>query len=1138
MAPGRVIVGFADEVDLADASTIAESQGDRLLGVSPIIHGALIDVSRTGGTGILPVPETTAGETPTPTVDQAQVLANALDRWNASPLVRYAEPDYRVCADTFPNVYPNDLNPGLLWGLDRVRAPDAWALSIPSPEVVVAVIDSGVDYSHLDLAANVWVNPGEVAGNGIDDDLNGYVDDVHGINTFQPPSVPQDPMDDHGHGTHVAGIIGAVRNNSLPIVGVSPNVKIMALRFLHRDDEGRAVGSAWSAITCIDYMVLMKTRTDNRVKIVASNNSWGTDEGNVIQSLKTAIDNSTHEGIMFVAAAGNRGLNIDNSPQYPASYNAPGPNHVPGIIAVAATDDEDNLADVYDFWAGSNYGYASVDLAAPGVEIYSTVLNQQYASWSGTSMAAPFVTGAVATVTAMTYGETTNVQQLLYVKGLIADVNNVDHDPTLEGKVASGGRLNLLKVVCAVKKEHLVLPIGTQFGNVTIVRGGDYMDLLRVTKNTQYLGSFPLAGTLSLTVNGSDYGDTMSCAGLDLPNTPYSFPITLNGAGGQDTITGSPAPDTIYAGDGGGWIYGLAGIDHLYGGAGNDTINGGDGDDNIDAGDGGHTIYGGGGSDTIYAGHGGGTIHGNEGNDIIYGGDGDETIYGEEGDDTVDGRGGNDSVWGGPGIDSITVSLAGGTDYVTIDGEDENDYITVNVGDGSHSISLQGGYGDDSISVSAANGSQSITVNGAEGADSISVTLGTGSGYVMIDAGYDNDYVTVNLADGSQSVTISDSDGTDSIWIYCGPRDDTASIGNGGIGNVDVSDGYYHVSGSGFEYVTVDAGSGSDQIANLYGTSADDTLTASPSYAWMTDTENSYRVDLYGFRCGDAYSYDGADSIVVEFATGSEYVTIDAGYGNDYVEVHLGSGSQSVTINDPDGTDSIAIFCGPGDDIASIGSGGIGNLRVSDGNYQLSGSGFENVTADAGGGLDQTAYLYDTSADDTFTASAFYASMTEPANSYRVDANGFRWVYAYATSGGYDKAYLTGSGASERFDAEPGMARLTEAGFWAVYRLEVHTFDEVYADLGTGDDTAYLHDGSGDDWFWGHLGTAVLTDGTLDLDTGDLLTGNTYYYRVYGFNSAANDRVNLWGDSGGKNYKKVITPLDYVLTTYGDWKDL
>lgn len=323
---------------------------------------------------------------------------------------------------------PNDPSFGQLWGLNNtgqsggtvdadIDAPEAWDLTRGSPNVVIAIIDTGVDYTHGDLSANMWHNPGEIAGDGIDNDYNGYVDDVYGWDFVNSDN---NPTDDYGHGTHVAGTIGAVGNNSVGVTGVNWTVQMMALKFL--DSAGS--GSLADAVSAINYATLMKR--DHGVNLVALNNSWS--GGGYYSSLYSAISAAGAEDILFVAAAGNggpdgKGDNTDAKPEYPASYN------LANIIAVAATDRNDARASF------SNYGATTVDLAAPGVSIYSTQPNNAYASMNGTSMATPHVTGVAGLLAA--YNPAATAAE---IKQAIMD--GVDPIASMAGKCVTGGRLN------------------------------------------------------------------------------------------------------------------------------------------------------------------------------------------------------------------------------------------------------------------------------------------------------------------------------------------------------------------------------------------------------------------------------------------------------------------------------------------------------------------------------------------------------------------------------------------------------------------------------------------------------------------------------------------------------------------------
>ena len=248
----------------------------------------------------------------TMSVASARDLARRLDG------VAYAEPNYLLYSTTTPN----DPNFGDLWGLHNtgqaggtagadIHAPEAWDITTGSANVVVAVIDTGVDYNHPDLAANMFRNTADCNANGVDDDGNGYIDDCYGIDTANNDS---DPMDDNNHGTHVSGTIGAVGNNSVGVVGVNWNVRIMPCKFLDASGSGSTSG----AIDCLNYVAIMK---DRGVNIVATSNSWG--GGGFSQALYDAIDAQRQRGILFIAAAGNSAATTTRHPTIPRTTTCP-----------------------------------------------------------------------------------------------------------------------------------------------------------------------------------------------------------------------------------------------------------------------------------------------------------------------------------------------------------------------------------------------------------------------------------------------------------------------------------------------------------------------------------------------------------------------------------------------------------------------------------------------------------------------------------------------------------------------------------------------------------------------------------------------------------------------------------------------
>jgi parallel beta-helix repeat protein len=356
-------------------------------------------------------------------------LKEVVAAYNNDPDVEYAELNYIVSINATPNdpLYP------IQWPLNNIGqiypesgqyntppgtpdcdidAPEAWDISTGSSEVIVAVVDTGIDYNHRDLQVNMWINGNEIPGNEIDDDGNGYIDDIYGYDFINNDS---DPIDDEGHGTHCSGSIAAEGDNGLDIAGVCWNARIMALKFLGSD----GYGSTSDAVTAFNYAV------ENGADVIS--NSWG--GGDYMQSMQDAIDYAHSQGVIMVAAAGN---DDSSSPQYPAYYE--------NMIAVAATDSDDHKASF------SNYG-DWVDIAAPGVDVLSlraggtsggTVYDDYTAIESGTSMACPHVAAACALLLSTNPLLTCNE---------IYDILMETADPISPGICLSDGRLNLFNSV-------------------------------------------------------------------------------------------------------------------------------------------------------------------------------------------------------------------------------------------------------------------------------------------------------------------------------------------------------------------------------------------------------------------------------------------------------------------------------------------------------------------------------------------------------------------------------------------------------------------------------------------------------------------------------------------------------------------
>jgi subtilisin family serine protease len=397
VVPGELVVGFDSAASKAEERDAVNGSGGRIDQRITSIDAAVV------------------------TVDPDKAAATTR-RLAAEDAVDYVEPSYVLHSFRVPNDHSFSQQWGLMntgqeeghVGAD-VDAPLAWDMTTGGP-VTVAVVDTGIAYDHPDLSGNLWTNPDDPP-NGQDDDGNGVVDDVHGANLID---INAGPYDDAGHGTHVAGIIGAQGGNGIGVTGVNWDTNLMPVKFL--DDQGS--GSTAIAANAIDYAVREGARVINA--------SWGGPAFS--QALYQAIKRAGEQGVLVVAAAGNDGVNTDSEPDYPAGFD------LPNVISVAASDRDDRLADF------SNYGAASVDLAAPGEDIYSTVPSDTdssgYETFSGTSMAAPFVTGAAAL-----YLSHTPQASVAQVRGAI--LQSVDHLPSFAGRTATGGRLDLARMLGA-----------------------------------------------------------------------------------------------------------------------------------------------------------------------------------------------------------------------------------------------------------------------------------------------------------------------------------------------------------------------------------------------------------------------------------------------------------------------------------------------------------------------------------------------------------------------------------------------------------------------------------------------------------------------------------------------------------------
>jgi len=391
-APDRLIVRFKT----SDMSTLAQTVTAE--GINSLAGASVKkDFSKAGVPGLEVVQ-----------VPQAN-FSSAMNLYEQNPNVEYVEPDYLIqtpeitpessLVQASSTTTPNDTYYSLLWGLHNtgqsngtagvdIDAPDAWNLSTGSSDVVIAVVDTGVEYTHPDLAANMWVNSKDPV-NGVDDDGNGLSDDYRG---WDFTNKDNDPLDDNGHGTHCAGIIAATGNNGVGVTGVNWKARIIPLKFL--DSSGSGYTS--DAISAILYA--------NKMGATVISCSWGGSESS--QSLKDAIDSSS---AIVVCAAGNSGVDTDKTPNYPSSFNS---SNIISVASITRTNARSSF---------SNYGLTSVDLGAPGSEIGSTYLNKSYVYMSGTSMATPYVSG----VAALLLGKEPGLSNLQVISRILKSTDSV-----------------------------------------------------------------------------------------------------------------------------------------------------------------------------------------------------------------------------------------------------------------------------------------------------------------------------------------------------------------------------------------------------------------------------------------------------------------------------------------------------------------------------------------------------------------------------------------------------------------------------------------------------------------------------------------------------------------------------------------
>lgn len=902
-----------------------------------------------------------------------------------------------------------------------IDAPEAWDITTGSSSIVVGVIDTGIDYTHPDLAANLWTNPGEIAGNGIDDDGNGFVDDVHGYDFFNEDA---DPMDDHSHGTHCAGTIGAVGNNGQGVVGVAWNVKLMALKFMGSGGSGYTS----DAVRAVNYATMMRNTYGVNVRVLS--NSWGS--GSYSYSLESAITASNTAGILFVAAAGNDTTDNDTTPHYPSNYN------LANVIAVAATDRNDALAGY------SNWGDTTVHLGAPGSSIYSTMPGGGYGYKSGTSMATPHVAGAA--VLAWAYNANLTVAQ---VKAAI--LNSVDALSSLSGKTITGGRLNV----------HAMLQsLDTGGGGSNFQYSGNTLTV----QGTSGADSFEFVHG-----NGGNHTVIYDGQSTSVDHTVISI-VRFEGGGGNDSaiVRGSNGVDTATLNVGGGnmggvgWSVVMVSIEtiDLYGGAGDTaTLNDSTGNDTLTAYYNLVTLSGSGYTNrarsfaAVYA-------VANTGTDTA-------TLHDSSGSDTAVAQSTFAYVYGTGYLnhvtrfDSVTFNATTGADIIYMYDSTGNDTFT-----GRHNTATFAGSGWSNT----ANGFDNVYANANQGGtDTANLYDTSGDDTFVFTSGHA--YIVgatgqFNLAENFENVyAFAQNGGVDTAHVFDSTGNDTfrayeAYAEMTGSGKYGQANGWDRVYGR--------AESGGNDTAYLYDTSAADSfvMLSTHSYvAWST-----YLNSARGFDSVYAVSSNGGADVVRFFdsagndtftgtstyslMTGTGFYNHATGFTTAYARAQNG-GVDTATLNGSTGNDSF---------VARQSS-----VYLRNSNYHHEVWGFDNVYGVATQGGYDEAYLFDTTGDDGFVGRKDYSYLAGSGLLHH--ATGFDYVYSSSANGGNDTATFYDTSSNEDFTAGTDYAYMVGSGF----TNNTNGYRTVRAECTTGTDRAFLYDATGNDALNASGNTATLT---------------------------------------------------------------
>ncbi len=947
------------------------------------------------------------------------------------------------------NIAPNDPSYSSTYGLKQIDAPEAWDKTTGSDSVVVGVIDTGVDWTHPDLAGNIWTNPGEIAGNGIDDDNNGFIDDVHGFDFVNNDG---DPMDDNHHGTHVAGTIAAQGNNARGVSGVAWNTSIMALKFL----SASGTGYTSDAIRAINYATMMRSQYGVNIRVL--NNSWG--GGGYSASLDAAIQASEAADILFVAAAGNDGTNNDVNPHYPSNYN------VNNVITVAATDKNDNLASF------SNYGSNSVDIAAPGVGIYSTIAGGYYATFSGTSMAAPHVTGVAALAFAYDPSATAaEVKDAILAGGVWIS--------GLDGKISTGMRLNAAGTLAHLSPENstpdptpdpepepepnLAPTVGSVTSDTSTVYLGETSNITLTAKNVADSDGSVSQVTFYRDSNGNGKWDsTDAVLGSDtaisggLASLTISNPFTTTGShmifaqatadqGAKSNLVGTSL--TVIQPD-----------DHANTASGATLIS-------VGSSQAGKLNYGGDVDYFRFSAEAGKTYvidtsHNSLAASVL-------TIYSSNGVSQL----AQDSSTSGTKV--VWTATTSGTVYFSVKGSDSSQMgnYSVSVTESSPfklnsgTLAILGTEGNDRISVSYSGSTVTVTMNGKSSTFNASQVK-----KITFDGGAGTDTARFYGTSGREVWTFQgdtmkvtgngfnwSTTNTENNFGYASSRDTVMMLDTAGNDTFSSNSTKFTMSGSGYKNevsgarsVLARANSGGVDSAVLYDSSGNDYFIGRGKDAYMM-TSNS-TVSTYGFDRTSVYSTGGNDQAYLYDSAGNDtfnsYGTSSVLSGPGYINtvynfarvtaMAMNGGNDIATFYDTAGNDT---YVARGNQAYMYGAG-----------YYTITQGFDRSTAISSKGGSDQVFFYDTVGNDTFYSRTVESSMA--GQGYANSARGFNHVNAIATMGGHDVAYLFDTASNDRLVARSNYAALYGEDFSSY----AAGFDVVVAYSTEGSDKSYVGD--------------------------------------------------------------------------------